>query len=140
MNVTVISKINLDPAIRKIESDDFWKYSAKEWWRLYYDLVPHKSNDLRQHVKIRPKEIEHIQPYSAYIYYGLKMVDPKYNVGGFTTDNGNTWFSRRGVRKKRTNSLLELDNGSRLWDEKAVSEKKDLLLISSMQKWIDKNL
>ena len=112
MNITVTNKINLSPALKKIESDEFWKFSAEEWWRLYYDYVPHDKNRLRQDVKIKPKQIEHFVPYASYIYYGLKQ-------GG---------------------GMLKLKNGSRLWDQKAISEKKDLLLISSMQKWINQNL
>ena len=140
MNFTVTNKINLSPALKKIESDELWTFSAKEWWRQYYDDVPHDTNRLRQDVKIKPKQIEHFVPYAAFIYFGLKMVDPKYGVGGFTPDNGVTWFSRKGVKKKRGGGMLKLKNGSRLWDQKAISEKKDLLLISSMQKWINQNL
>lgn len=140
MSITVISKIDFTPAMKKIESDQFWKYAAHEWWRIYYDYVPHDSDNLRNKVKIRPKEIEHYMPYARFIYRGVVWVDPKYAVGGFTGDGGVTWFSRPGVKKVASGRMLQMRNGTRLWDEKAIQEKKDLLLIKSMQKWIDRNL
>lgn len=140
MNVTVINKIDLTPAMRKIESNAFWKTAAHEWWRIYKDYVPHDTGNLRDKVEIIPKEIEHYMPYARYIYYGALMEDPKYKAGGFTNDGGINWFSRPGVKKIKSGRMLHMRNGTRLWDEKAKQEKKDLLLIKSMQKWIDKNL
>lgn len=139
MKVTVENRINLKPAYNLVESDKFWLFSAKEWQRVLYDYIPHDTNQLRQNVSYMPKEIHYKTPYSNYIYYGMKMVDPKYKVGGFTKD-GVTWWSRPGVKKVETSKPLNLKNGSRLWDKKAVSEKKDLILIRSMQNYIDKNL
>lgn len=139
MKVTVKNEINFSEAMQKIESDEFWKFAAHEWWRCYYDLVPHDTSNLRNQVKIKPKQIEHFAPYSAYIYFGMKMVDPEYQKGGFTAD-GITWWSRPGVKKVKTGTKLNLKNGSRLWDKKAKQEKKDLVLIRSMQRWIDSNL
>ena len=139
MKVTVENRINLNPVYNLIESDKFWRFSAKEWQRVLYDYIPHDTNQLRQKVKYKPKEIEYLSPYSTYIYYGMKMVDPQFKVGGFTKD-GVTWKSRKGVKKVETSEPLMLKNGSRLWDKKAVSEKKDLILIRSMQNYIDNNL
>ena len=140
MKVTVESKIDFTPAMRKIESKTFWLYAAKEWQRVLYDYIPHDTNQLRQNVEYKPKEIHYRVPYAAYIYFGVKMVDPKYGVGGFTNDGGETWFSRKGVKKKRTNIPLKMKNGTRLWDKKAIQDKKDRILIRSMQNWIDRNL
>lgn len=140
MNISVVSKIDFNAAMQKIESDEFWEYAAREWWRAYYDYVPHDTNTLRQRVEIKPKTITHIAPYAAVIYNGVLMVDPKYGVGGFTGDGGVTWFSRPGVKKVASGRMLHMRNGTRLWDEKAKQEKKDLLLVRSMQKWIDRNL
>ncbi|MDY3928804.1 MAG: hypothetical protein SOZ34_05505 [Clostridia bacterium] len=42
-----------------------------------------------------------------------------------------------GTRKGRT---LHMKNGTRLWDVKAQQDKKDLLVVQSMQNWIDRNL
>lgn len=140
MNIKVINKIDFSKAKSLIESDEFWKYAAHEWWRLYWDYVPHDTDSLRNKVKIRPKEIEHYMPYARFIYRGVLFVDPKFHVGGFTNNGGIDWFSRRGVKKEETKRSLRMRNGTRLWDEKAKQEKKDLLLAQSMQKWIDRNL
>ena len=88
MKVTVESKIDFTPAMRKIESKTFWLYAAKEWQRVLYDYIPHDTNQLRQNVEYKPKEIHYRVPYAAYIYFGVKMVDPEYGVGGFTNDGG----------------------------------------------------
>ena len=111
MNITVESKIDLTPAMKKIQSDEFWKEAATEWWKAYYDYVPYDTNNLRKNVTIKPKEIKHNVVYASTIYFG-----------------------------KRKGRLLHMKNGTRLWDEKAKQEKKDLLLIRSMQNWIDRNL
>ena len=140
MNITVESKIDLTPAMKKIQSDEFWIFAASQWHRAYYDYVPHDTNNLRQNVTIKPKTIIHNVPYAAFIYRGELMIDPKYKVGGFTGDGGITWFSRPGVKKVVSGKQLRMKNGTRLWDEKAKQEKKDLLLIRSMQNWIDRNL
>lgn len=140
MKVSIASKISIDPTMRKLNSDELWKFGAHEWWRLYYDYVPHDTGQLRNNVQIRPKEIEHREPYSRYIYYGTLMVDPEFDVGGFTNDGGISWFSRPGVKKRNSGRALHLKNGSREWDKKAKQDKKDELLARSMQAWIDKNL
>lgn len=139
MKVTVENRISLKPVYNLIESDKFWTFGAKEWQRVLYDYIPHDTGRLRQNVLYKPKEIHYKALYSNFIYYGMKMVDPKYRVGGFTKD-GIIWWSRPGVRKIKTSKPLNLKNGSRLWDKKAISEKKDLILIRSMQNYIDKNL
>ena len=139
MKVTVENRINLKPAKDLIKGNNLWLFGAKEWQRILYDYIPHDTSLLRQKVKYRPKEIEYLSPYSRYIYYGMKMVDPQFKVGGFTKD-GVTWWSRPGVKKVETGESLKMKNGSRLWDKKAVSEKKDLILIRSMQNYIDNNL
>lgn len=139
MRISVIDSINVSPATKLIKSDKLWLFSAKEWQRVMYNDIPHDTNGLRQRVSYKPKEIHYKSPHSFYIYFGMKMVDPKYKVGGFTYD-GVVWWSRPGVRKVVTGEKLKLKNGSRLWDKKAISEKKNLILIRSMQNYIDRNL
>lgn len=140
MNITVESKIDWTPAMKKIQSDEFWKDAANEWWQAYYDYVPYDTNNLRQNVTIKPKTIIHNVDYAAFIYKGVLMIDPKFKCGGFTGDGGITWVSRYGVKKVVSGKQLRMKNGTRLWDEKAKQEKKDLLVIKSMQKWIERNL
>lgn len=133
-------KINLSPAMKEINSDEFWLFGAHEWHRIYSDYVPHNTGMLRDKVTYRPKEIEHFMPYAQFIYHGIVMVDPKFGVGGFTNDGGVSWFSRPGVKKINSGRPLNLKNGSKEWDKKAKQDKKDLILIRSMQSWIDRNL
>lgn len=139
MKAKIINEINLTSAIKQINNPQLWLFTAKEWQRILYDYIPYDTNMLRQNVAYRPREIEYKEPYASYIYYGMKMLDPKYKVGGFAFD-GIQWFSRPGVKKIRTDIPLNLRNGSRLWDKKAISEKKDLILIRSMQNYIDRVL
>lgn len=139
MKVTVINKMNFAPSIQKLHSDQLWLFAAKEWWRCYYDYVPHDTGNLRNQAKFKPKEIEHYAPYAAFIYFGMKMIDPKYRCSGFTGD-GIHWWSRPGVKKIRSEQSLKLKNGSRRWDERAKQEKKNLVLNRSVQNWIEQNL
>ena len=111
MNIRVESHINLTPAMKKIESNELWTLAANEWWKAYYDYVPNDTGNLRQNVTIKPKEITHNVPYASTIYFG--------------------------TRKGRA---LHMKNGTRLWDVKAQQDKKDLLVVQSMQNWIDRNL
>ena len=57
MKVSITEKIDLTPAIKKIESDEFWLFGAKEWQRLLFDYIPHNTGHLRQNVTYVPKTI-----------------------------------------------------------------------------------
>ncbi len=140
MNISIKLKLDFSKVNQTLKSDELWKFAATEWWRAYYDYVPHDTNRLRQSVHIRPKEIEHYAPYSLVIYKGIIMVDPQYKVGGFPINGGVDWFSRRGIKKVASGRQMKLKNGSRLWDVKARQDKKDLIVVKSMQGWIEKNL
>mgnify|MGYP004653755657 FL=1 len=136
---TVEVKINMSAIKAVIKSDELWKFAANEWHKAYFDYVPHDTDMLRNNVKIKPKEIEHESPYSRYIYRGNLYVDPKYKKGGFTAD-GSVFWSRPGVRKKKAGTALVMKNGCAKWDVKAKQDKKDLLVVRSMQEWIKKNI
>lgn len=140
MKVTSNIKINMSKVEKLLKSDDFWLFGAQQWHRIYSDYVPHDTGMLRDKVTYKPKEIEHFMPYARVIYYGKVMADPKFGVGGFTTDGGITWFSRPGIKKVNSGRALMLKNGSKEWDKKAKQDKKDLILVKSMQSWIDRNL
>lgn len=135
MSISVdISGLKIDKICKKFDNDTLWLFAAKEWKRLYSQYVPHNTGQLRDNVTYKPKTITHISPYSKFIYYGMKMVDPVYRVGGFTSDGINFW-SRPGVKKKKTNSELVLKNGYRLWDKKAIQEGKDKDLAVAIGNW-----
>lgn len=144
MKVTVKSEIDFSAAIRKIESDEFWEFGAEEWDRIISPYVPRRTGHLMSNVEYKPKSITYKAPYSAYQYFGRVYVDPKYGVSGFTND-GTVWWSRKNVKKVPSSRELQYRHNvnrkaSKEWDKKAISEKKDLLLIQSMQKWIERNL
>lgn len=138
MNVTIVNNIDLKPVFDFIQDDKFWLDAAKEWERLIKDYVPEDTGDLKRKVKLRPGEIEYFAPYSRYIYFGKVMVD-RNKKGGYTKNKGITWHSRH-EKKVVTNKPLNLKNGYAEWDKRAIQEKKDLLLVQSMQRWIDRNL
>lgn len=139
MDVTVKSNIDFTKLIRTCKSDDLWFWGAKEWHRLTRDYVPKRDGNLNRLVTLKPKQIIYRSPYSAYIYYGKKMVDPVYKKGGFTSD-GIIFWSRKGVKKIKTNENLKIANGYSRWDVKAIEEKKDDLLVKSMEKFINKKM
>lgn len=140
MNVTVLSKINIPEELARINNKEFWTFAAKEWHRLISPYVPKDTHALENNVEISEKEIEYKSPYACYIYFGMKKVDPVYHAGGFPVDGGISWVSRRGVKKVLTNIPLNLKNGYKEWDKKAISEKKDAVLINSLNNWLSKRL
>lgn len=144
LKIRVKDKTNFSKAIKKTEGSDFMLYAAREWHRLIEDWVPKKTGRLNSDAELKPGKIIYRAPYASYIYRGYLFVDPVYKVGGFTGD-GKSFWSRRGVKKTPTAKKLDYSKNinpkaSCRWDQKAISEKQDLLLIRSMQKWIDRNI
>lgn len=139
ITVTAQGRTDIKEAISKILCYDLRLFMAKEMYRVYKDEVPHNTGMLRDKVKIRPGEVIHISPYSAYIYKGEKMVDPKYLKGGFTADGIKFW-SRKGIKKKLSGEELHLKNGSKEWDAAAWRKGKMEVLTDSIQNWIDNNI
>lgn len=107
--------IDLSKVKKQLQSDELWKKAANAWHTAYYDYVPHDTNMLRNNVEVKPKEIEHESPYSAWIYNGINT-------------------------KAKPRRPLILKNGCAKWDVKAKQDKKDLLVVRSMQEWIEKNI
>lgn len=119
-------KIRIDlnePGIRaKVTSDRFGRFVAHEWKRLINPYTPRDTGIMEQTAKVRPWEIEYIQPYSAYQYYGEVYVDPQTGAAGFLTDEG--WKSRPGVKKVPSGRPLQYQKNNPYatdhWDEKAA--------------------
>lgn len=139
MNVTVKSNIDFSRVIKTCKSNELWLWGAKEWHRLTRDYVPKRDGNLSRLVTFKPKQIIYRSPYAAYIYYGKKMVDPVYKKGGFTSDGINFW-SRKGVKKIKTEADLKIKNGYIKWDVKAIERKTDILLVESMENYINKKM
>lgn len=118
-------RIELDEPriIRKVTSDRFGRLVANEWGRLLTPYTPKDTGLLVQSKKIKPFAIHYIQPYSAYVYFGKKYVDPIYGVSGFLGSEG--WFSRPGVKKIPSDEPLQYQKNNPYatdhWDEKAVA-------------------
>lgn len=145
MKIRVIDKINMKEATKTIQSDELWFFAANEWKRLVGPYVPRKTGTLMNTTDVKPKEVCYRVPYARYMYNGILYVDPKYRVGGFTSNNGATWFSRPNVKKVSSGRSLRIGRGSnpkasKEWDKAAIKDKQDLLLAKSIQKWIDRNL
>ena len=67
-------KVNL-PLIQKdiskpLNSSKFGLFLAQEWKRLISPYTPRRGGTLEDTALVRPFEIEYIQPYSHYVYYG----------------------------------------------------------------------
>lgn len=107
LNFTVEAKINIPKHMRKIQDDDFWRFAAGEWNKLYTKFVPKNLGPLSENVRIRPKECEHVVPYSK------KAYESDFNF------------------RKDKHPLA-----SRYWD-KAAKPTEEPKLIGSMQKYID---
>ena len=117
-------KINLnEPRIKeKVTNDRFGLFVSNEWKRLINPYTPKDTGIMMQSAKLRPWEIEYIQPYSAYMYYGEVYVDPKTKSAGFLTDEG--WKSRPGIKKVPSGRPIKYQKNNPYstdhWDEKAA--------------------
>lgn len=120
----MILKVDLnEPRIKqKVTGDRFGLFVSHEWKRLINPYTPRDEGIMMQTAKLRPWEIEYIQPYSAYQYYVEVYVDPKTGAAGFLTDEG--WKSRKGVKKVPSGRPLHYQKNNPYatdhWDEKAA--------------------
>ena len=120
MNVRI--ELNEPKILNKVTNDRFGLFVANEWKRLINPYTPKDSGILIQSAKIAPWQIEYIQPYSAYMYYGQLYVDPKYNVGAFYSPGFGYW-SRPGIKKVPSGKPLQYQKNNPYstdhWDVKA---------------------
>ena len=121
MNIRV--DLNEPKILQKVTSDKFGLLVATEWKRLLDPYTPKDTGLLMQNAKLSPWQIEYIEPYSAYMYFGEVYVDPVYNVGGFYS-SGYGYWSRPGVKKVPSGRKLEYQKNNPYatdhWDEKAA--------------------
>ena len=112
-----------EPRIRaKVTNDRFGLLVSNEWKRLIDPYTPKDTGLLMESTQIKPWQIEYIQPYSAYMYYGEVYVDPATGASGFLTSEG--WKSRRGVQKIPSGKTFQYQKNNPYatdhWDEKAA--------------------
>ena len=141
----VKAKVNLkrQQILDKVENDRFGLWLAKEWYRLITPYTPRRNNLLAQTVQYAPFAITYVQPYSHYVYNGEKYVDPIYGVSGFTNDGGETWFSRRGVKKIPSGEPLNYRTdmnpfATDYWDQKAAKAGQRDKLGRSATKYLNR--
>lgn len=110
MSNGVIIKLNENDFLKIVNNDSFGLFVAQEWKRIISPYTPRREGTLEDTAKVRPFEIEYIQPYSAYVYYG------------------ETFNFRRDSNPFATHH----------WDIAAINAKQDNKLIRAAQKYIDK--
>ena len=69
-NGTVKVVLNETSILNKVKNNKFGLFLAQEWKRLISPYTPRRDGPLEDTAQVRPFEIEYIQPYSAYVYYG----------------------------------------------------------------------
>lgn len=142
MKITVEDKLRLSEIIEREESDELWLFAAHEWRRLIAPYVPRRTGQLMQNVMVEPNTITYKSPYAHYMYNGVVYVDPDYKKGGFTSDGGITFWSRPGVRKKKTTRELHMrrdmnPKASKEWDKAAIKDKQDEKLAEAVARRLD---
>ena len=71
MSNGIVKVVLNEPSIlNKVKNDKFGLFLAQEWKRLISPYTPRREGTLEDTAQVRPFEIEYIQPYSAYVYYG----------------------------------------------------------------------
>lgn len=136
-------KVTLDmPRIlNKVENDKFGLWLIKEWKRLINPFTPHRDGLLEHNVKYSPFEATYLMPYASYMYGGEVYVDPEYYTGGFTSDNGVTFWSRPGVQKipsgRRFNYSTDHNpQATDHWDKAAEAAGQKEKLIKSANNYL----
>ncbi len=115
-------EFNEPQIMRKVTNDRFGLFVSTTWKKLIDPYTPKDNGLLMESARLRPWEIEYIQPYSAYQYYGEMYVDPIFGVGGFFSPKFGYW-SRPGVEKVPSGRPLTYQKNNPFstdhWDVKA---------------------
>ncbi len=129
--VTVKADINIPKNLAKVQSDEFWKFGANEWWKLITPYTPMETGGMSEHVEIIPKEIEYLDPQAHYLHKGELMVDP---------DTGSS-YAKKNAKKVYAGKELNISKAkhslaTKEWDKAAEPTQKPKL-IKAMQEYID---
>lgn len=112
MSLTI--NLNEDQIHDKVRNKKLGLFVANEWKRLINPYTPREKGTLLQTAKVRPWEIEYIQPYSHYMYEGILYIDPS---------TGSAWAGF-GVDKVPTDKNLNYQKVNPFatdhWDKKAA--------------------
>ena len=107
VNLSLIQKDISKP----LNSSKFGLFLAQEWKRLISPYTPRREGTLEDTALVRPFEIEYIQPYSHYVYYG------------------ETFNFRRDANPYATYE----------WDKTAENAGQKLKLVRAANKWLGNN-
>ena len=72
MAIRLTVKNNVSPKKYRaiLNNKALWVFGAAQWHRLYTPFTPMQSGQLANNIKIEPKRILHLVPYSKAMYYG----------------------------------------------------------------------
>lgn len=138
MRISVSANINIPKHLKKVRSDKLWKAAANELHRLTVPFVPMESGTLAETVRIRPKEVEFVSPYSHYQHEG-RVMGPTYPIKKHGHVVG--FYSKPGRRKHYTGKKLKYSKtrhpkATSKWTE--VSKRKNgKKIVSFIQNYID---
>ena len=128
----------------KVQNARFGLFVAREWKRLISPYTPRKNGPLEDTARIRPFEIEYVQPYSHYMYEGVIYEDPVFHFSGLFDKESDKWFSRPGVKKvPRQSGKTEFNylrdanpHATHHWDKAAEKAGQKDKLIKSINEYL----
>ena len=145
MNITTSVNLDIKPAMKVLGGDKLGKFASHDWHRTVTPYTPHRDGNLERNVTYKPWEFEYNEPYAAYMYGGFVYVDPKYGVGGFPINGGTAFFSRKGIKKIKSErefkySKAHNPKACKEWDKAAIRDGKDKELAEAIQDYINQIL
>lgn len=133
----VTTTLTFSPLFATIKTENMKKaqvFIDSEVLRLCDPLVPMRSSTLIRsgsgHTVCGSGLVTYNTPYARYMYYGKKMIDPKYGKGAFYSVNYGYW-SRPNVKKQLTEIPLKYGGapirGAYWFERMKVKHKFDIL-------------
>ena len=100
-NGTVKVVLNEPSIFNKVKNDKFGLFLAQEWKRLISPYTPRREGTLEDTAQVRQFEIEYIQPYSAYVYYG-ETFNFRRDINPYATHHWDNAAANNGQKDKLT--------------------------------------
>lgn len=141
IKLTADNKIKVNDYLDPVRSDDFWRYAAIQWHRMYKDFVPMKTGILYNQVDYAPKTITHTASYAHYLYEG-QVYGP--NIPVMEGKRVTGYFSIPNRAKKPTGKALNFSKqfhpkASAKWDQAAKPTQLPKL-VQEIQRHIDSGM
>ena len=136
IKVTSEIDIDVDKIVNMRDNDEFWKFAAYDWHRLYSPYVPRLHGYLMDAVEITPKQIVHVQPYAHYLYVG-EVYGPNFVIkkGGVVVGYRSPEHKEPTGRPINYSTAFN-ELASAEWDKAAIPTQYDTL-IKDLQAYID---